>query len=79
VVHNFILNKYWTFKNRVPEIPRQFISFFVISVISLGINLSVLYILTEYIGVWYMAAQIVAILVALSNNYLGNKKFTFGM
>jgi dolichol-phosphate mannosyltransferase len=77
VVNNFVLNKYWTFKNRAPEIPRQFLSFFVISVVSLGINLSVLYILTEYIGVWYMAAQIVAILVALSNNYLGNKKFTF--
>jgi putative flippase GtrA len=79
VVHNFILNKYWTFKNRAPEIPRQFVSFFVISVVSLGINLSVLYILTEYIGIWYMAAQIVAILVALSNNYLGNKRFTFGI
>ncbi|KYK37817.1 MAG: hypothetical protein AYK18_08930 [Theionarchaea archaeon DG-70] len=77
VVNNFILNKYWTFQNRAPEIPRQFVTFFVINVISLGINLSVLHILTEYVGMWYMAAQVVAILVALSNNYLSNKKFTF--
>ncbi len=77
VVHNFILNKYWTFQNTAPEIPRQFVSFFIVSTVSLAINLSVLYILTEYTGMWYMAAQLVAIFAAVSNNYLGNKKFTF--
>jgi putative flippase GtrA len=77
VVNNFILNKYWTFQNTAPEIPRQFVSFFIVSGVSLCINLSVLYILTEYTGMWYMAAQLVAIFVALSNNYLANKKFTF--
>ncbi len=78
VANNFVWNKYWTFKDKTPEIPRQFISYTVVNIISLGINLSVLYILTEYVGMWYMTAQVVAILVALSNNYLGNKKFTFG-
>ncbi len=78
VINNFILNKYWTFQDRAPQIPRQFVSFFVISVVSLAINLSVLYILTEYVGIWYMAAQLMAILVALSNNYLSNRRFTFG-
>jgi putative flippase GtrA len=77
VINNFILNKYWTFQNRAPEIPQQFITFFIISVISLGINLSVLYVLTEYVNMWYMTAQVVAIFVALSNNYVGNKKLTF--
>jgi len=77
VVNNFVWNKYWTFGDRAPEIPRQFASFFIISVVSLAVNLSVLYVLTEFFGIWYMVAQVVAILVALSNNYLGNKKFTF--
>ena len=77
VTNNFILNKYWTFQDRAPEVPKQFVTFFVISVISLVINLSVLYVLTEYVGLWYMTAQLIAILVALSNNYLGNKKLTF--
>lgn len=77
VANNFMWNKYWTFKDKTPEIPRQFILYTVVNIISLGINLSVLYILTEYVGMWYMTAQVVAILVALSNNYLGNKKFTF--
>ncbi len=77
VINNFILNKYWTFRNRTPEIPKQFVTYFIVSVVSLIINLSVLYILTEYVGFWYMTAQIVAIFVALSNNYLGNRKYTF--
>ncbi len=77
VINNFVLNKYWTFQNRAPEIPRQFVFFFFVSVVSLTINLSVLYVLTEYVGMWYIEAQILAILVAVSNNYLGNKKFTF--
>jgi dolichol-phosphate mannosyltransferase len=77
VANNFVWNKYWTFNDKTPEIPRQFVSYTVVNSISLGINLSVLYILTEYIGMWYMIAQIIAILVALTNNYLGNKRFTF--
>ena len=79
VVNNFVWNKYWTFQDKAPEIPKQFVSFFVINVVSLAMNLTVLYVLTEYFSMWYMAAQIIAILVALTNNYLGNKKFTFSM
>jgi putative flippase GtrA len=77
VVNNFVLNKRWTFQNTAPEVSKQFVSFFIISIISLALNLSVLYILTEYVGMWYMTAQVIAILVALSNNYMSNKKFTF--
>ncbi len=77
VVNNFVWNKYWTFRNRAPEISRQFVSFFVINVMSLSINLAVLYVLTEYCRIWYMAAQVVAILVAMSNNYWGSKRFIF--
>ena len=77
VANNFVLNKYWTFRDKTPQIPRQFVVYTVVNSISLGINLSVLYILTEYTGMWYMTAQIIAIFVALTNNYLGNKRFTF--
>lgn len=79
VLNNFVWNKLWTFKNRSPRIPRQLLLFFTINVISLCINLSVLYILTEYAGMWYIEAQIVAILVAVTNNFLGNRRFTFSL
>ncbi|MBU7038226.1 MAG: GtrA family protein [Theionarchaea archaeon] len=79
VLNNFVWNRSWTFKNKSPRIPRQLLLFFIINVISLCINLSVLYMLTEYAGMWYMKAQIVAILVAVSNNFLGNRRFTFSL
>jgi putative flippase GtrA len=79
VLNNFVWNKLWTFKNRSPRIPRQLLLFFTINVISLCINLSVLYILTEHAGMWYIEAQIVAILVAVTNNFLGNRRFTFSL
>ncbi|MBU7000825.1 MAG: GtrA family protein, partial [Theionarchaea archaeon] len=52
---------------------------FIVNIISLCINLSVLFLLTEYAGIWYVKAQIIAILVAVSNNFLGNRRFTFSM
>jgi dolichol-phosphate mannosyltransferase len=77
VTHNFLMNKYWTFRDTAPYIYAQFVIFFIISCITLGIHLTVLYVLTEYLGLWYMLAQCIAILIGLSNNYLGNKTFTF--
>jgi putative flippase GtrA len=79
VLNNFVWDRLWTFKNTSPRIPRQLLLFFTINVISLCINLSVLYVLTEYAGMWYIEAQIVAILVAVANNFLGNRRFTFSL
>lgn len=79
VLNNFVWDRLWTFKNTSPRIPRQLVMFFTINVISLCINLSVLYVLTEYAGMWYIEAQIVAILVAVTNNFLGNRRFTFSL
>jgi putative flippase GtrA len=79
VLNNFVWDRLWTFKNTSPRIPRQLVLFFTINVISLCINLSVLYVLTEYAGMWYIEAQIVAILVAVANNFLGNRRFTFSL
>jgi len=77
---NFILNKIWTFKDRrngKAFVAKQWTKFFTISILSLGINLIVLYTLVEFFGVWYIFAQILATLVALSVNFLGNKTWTF--
>jgi dolichol-phosphate mannosyltransferase len=78
--HNYILNKIWTFKDkRVGKkfIAKQWTKFFVVSTLSLGINLTVLYALVEFFGLWYIFAQIVAIFAALLSNFFGNKYWTF--
>ncbi|MBU6996836.1 MAG: GtrA family protein [Theionarchaea archaeon] len=79
VLNNFVWNRVWTFKSKSPRIPQQLFLFFIVNIISLCINLSVLFLLTEYAGIWYVKAQIIAILVAVSNNFLGNRRFTFSM
>jgi dolichol-phosphate mannosyltransferase len=78
VINNFVWNKFWTFNDvNIKGVGKQFTKFFVISVISLGINLAVLYALVEYMFTWYMLAQIIAIVFATGSNFIGNKFWTF--
>lgn len=78
--NNYALNKIWTFKDgRTGKsfIARQWTQFFIISCFGLGINLTILYVLVNFFGVWYIFAQIIAIFVAMFSNFLGNKYWTF--
>jgi len=78
--HNYVLNKIWTFEDRRTGkvfVVKQWIKFFTISVFSLCINLLVLWFLVEFVNLWYIFAQIIAIFVALFSNFLGNKYWTF--
>lgn len=80
VINNYILNKLWTFKDKRTGktfITKQWIKFLSISVISLGANLAALYLLVEFLNLWYIFAQIIAILASLGINFIGNKKWTF--
>ena len=65
VVHNYILNKIWTFKENLHE--RMFSKYFkytIINLISLCINLTIF-------------AEVVAISIAFLNNFTVNKLWTF--
>ena len=76
--NNFILNKIWTFKERIKDkILSKYIKFFFISIVALSVNLFFLYIFTEFLGIYYMISQILAIGIALTINFLGNKIWTF--
>jgi len=75
---NFILNKIWTFKENIKlEIRKKYSQFGLVSVIALLVNLFFLYIFTEFLGVYYIISQILAIGIALIINFLGNKIWTF--
>lgn len=78
VTSNFVLNKTWTFKEKIVEsLLNKWTLFFLVSVTALAVNLSILYTLTEFIGMHYLFSQVVAIGIALSINFLGNKIWTF--
>ncbi len=75
---NFILNKIWTFKEEMKhEFLGKYIKFFFVSVVALIINLLFLYLFTEFLGIYYIISQVLAIGVALIINFLGNKLWTF--
>ena len=79
LVFSFFLHEKWTFTTiqKTTKIYSRFLKFHMFSVFSLIINLSVLYLLTDIFGIFYLYAQGVAILVAFFFNYTASRKITF--
>lgn len=77
VVHSYILNKLWTFKRRGSPVRQEFSKFFVVNIVSLGVNLAGMAILVELLSVDPRIAQLVTIGITLVINFLGNKFWTF--
>ena len=77
-IHNYILDKIWTFKENIEEkMVFKYFQFLIISSISLIVNLCILFILVEFFGIWYIFAEIIAIMGAFLINFSGNKIWTF--
>ena len=56
---------------------KQFFKFVIVGIINTLINLLILYILTEFFGVYYMLSAVIAFLFAVTNSFLLNKTWTF--
>ena len=54
-----------------------FIKYGLVGSVGFGVHLVVLWLLTEYAGMWYIASAIIAIVVAALNNYILNYHWTF--
>ncbi len=86
VVVSFVLQKYWTFRDYAHHMaPRQLAFYSVFSLVSLGLNASLLHlskIILEGLGfdffhVWYIGAQILIILIVAVISFLSNRYITF--
>ncbi|MFX0057850.1 MAG: GtrA family protein [Candidatus Heimdallarchaeota archaeon] len=78
VLNNYILNKVWTFKEKIKERTLiKYLQYLIINILSLIINLGVLYILVEAFNVWYILAEFFAIICAFLVNFIGNTLWTF--
>lgn len=77
VVHSYILNKLWTFQRRGARIRAEFLKFFLVSILSLCVNLAGMAILVELLLVHPPVAQLVTIGITLVVNFLSNKFWTF--
>jgi putative flippase GtrA len=78
VVNNYILNRNWTFgdiRHKGPAV--QFTQFFIVSVAGLGTRSVIFYFLFEVLGLWYIYATAMAIIVVLIWNFFANLVWTF--
>ncbi len=78
VTHNFILNKLWTFREKIHYLfAKKYMQFFIVSIFALLVNLLFLYIFTEFLNIYYMVSQVLAIGISFIANFIGNKIWTF--
>jgi len=75
---NYFLNRIWTFHSHDPEILMEYTQFFAISIIGLGINTLVLWILVSKYKKHFYLSKLFAIAVVTIWNFLANYFITFG-
>ncbi len=76
VVNNFVWNKYWTFKHKEGKFAKQLTQFFIISIVGLIVNITLLPFLIS-LGLWYVYAKIAIIALVMMWNFFGNSIWTF--
>ena len=72
---NFLIHKFWTFQNKdVLKIYQQAGKYLALVICIIITNLLLLYVLVEYIHLWYIAAQvIVTIFLTIISYYVSRK------
>tara|TARA_B100002051_G_C16249372_1_gene398855 strand:+ start:64 stop:492 length:429 start_codon:yes stop_codon:yes gene_type:complete len=55
----------------------QTIKYFLVGGIGVGVNLGLLYGLTDFLGIWYILSQGIAIAVSITNNFFLHRYWTF--
>jgi putative flippase GtrA len=74
---NYFLNRIWTFESTNPRVMVEYTEFFVISLIGLGINTLVLWLLVSKFRINFYIAKLFAIGVVTVWNFLANALITF--
>jgi len=74
---NYFLNRIWTFKSNNPKVLVEFGEFFIISIIGLGINSLILWVLVSKFKFKFYFSKVIAIGITTIWNFVGNLIFTF--
>jgi putative flippase GtrA len=74
---NYLLNRFWTFHSENTKVATEYISFVLISVVGLGINNFVLYLLTEKVKLNFYLSKLFATVVVTLWNFSMNYLITF--
>ena len=74
---NYLLNRMWTFENTDPNISTQYLLFIIISLIGLGINNGVIYLVLRKRDYNFYIVKVFAVAVVTLWNFFMNFFFTF--
>lgn len=74
---NYFMNRTWTFESHKEEIGVQYLQFMVVSIVGLGINSLVLYLLTDKLKWNFYFSKLIAIAITTIWNFFANMLFTF--
>lgn len=78
VINSYTLNKKWTFRDRDKNIIPQFVKFTALNLISLGINIFIMYMCVDNLSLPKMFSQLIATGFTTIFNYAGSRLFIFG-
>lgn len=81
ITTNFILNKFWTFRDSINSQRTivMYVKFASVSLLGMAIQLGTVYLLVESLSVYYMIAALVSISIAGAVNFVINRRWTFGI
>lgn len=75
--NNYIWNRLWTFHSKNEDIPVEYLSFFIISLIGLGINNLTIWLLADRLKWNFYFSKLCATAVVMVWNFAMNLFFTF--
>ena len=74
---NYVLNRIWTFESENPRIAGEYLSFFIISIIGLGLNNMIIWLCADKMKWNFYFSKIVAIGLVTLWNFVMNYLFIF--
>jgi dolichol-phosphate mannosyltransferase len=80
IISSFTLHELITFRNiskKKHVFITRLIAYHLITIIGSGISLSILIILTEFLGIWYIVSALIGIMVAFFWNFTANRGATW--
>lgn len=76
---SFILHKTISFVDRQDKFHKQYVKFLFVVSVGMVINNSTLFVLTHFVGLWYIISRLVASFIAMIWNYTANSKLVFNL
>lgn len=74
---NYFLNRSWTFVSSNPDIQSEYTLFIIISLIGLGLNNFIIYLLTSRFSANFYLSKVIAIIIVTGWNFTMNYLYNF--